>query len=615
MAFCSKCGTQIPEGAKFCPACGTLNEVEPNAFGQNNQNTGINSDAQPVNTAQDNTVQDNTSQVNDVQDNTLQADAVQNDVQPESAQHSSEAVDLQKTQNESADTQEQAGAHIDTGSDVQSDYTNQQAADYNNAQPDYTNQQAAGYNNVQPDYTNQQAAGYNNAQPDYTNQQAAGYNNAQPDYTNQQAAGYNNAQPDYANQQTAGYNGQQGFANQYNGQQPQQKPKGDSAFKKFLHNKKAVGAVIAAVVVIIAAIVAVCIYNNNKKKVNLNDCLDVTFTGYDSFGKAKAEIDYDKLSEAYTKAKGSSKSSSDWSDILSSGTSAYSFYSSIKVKVSPEENLKNGDTVTVTITYDEERAKKAGIKVVAKEQTFTVEGLEQLKELDPFEGLEVEFKGKAPNGRANLTYNGSDGVLSSYRFKADKSSGLSNGDKITVSLTIDDKKAAEAGYKITQTSKEYTVSGLTESVTKCDEISDDSLSKLQKQASDYIDTLGVDESQYSKSENKYEGIYVLSSKKSENNTVYLVYSVTITFVDSAFDPVTVYMPVRFDDVYKDADGKVQCDDSYLNIPGVSVIKGNNGYMATVKGYTDGTKMFSDLITDNKANYNYDVSEGLKQFGN
>ena len=32
------------------------------------------------------------------------------------------------------------------------------------------------------------------------------------------------------------------------------------------------------------------------------------------------------------------------------------------------------------------------------------------------------------------------------------------------------------------------------------------------------------------------------------------------------------------------------------------------------GYTDGAKMFSDLVTANRTDYSYEVSEGLKAFG-
>ena len=34
-----------------------------------------------------------------------------------------------------------------------------------------------------------------------------------------------------------------------------------------------------------------------------------------------------------------------------------------------------------------------------------------------------------------------------------------------------------------------------------------------------------------------------------------------------------------------------------------------------KGYIDGTQMYSDIVTSNRENYTYEVSEGLTEFGN
>lgn len=499
MAFCSKCGTQIPDDAKFCPACGNVNNVVP----QNNSN--------------------------DEQDTTVLSNGQNGNTQQQTQQAES--------QGDSTVTQ------IDFGAQQQA------------------------------------------------------------------------AQPNINAQQPQGYNGQ--YSNQYNGQQPQKnKTSFKEKFNKFLHNKKAVGGVIAALVVIIAVIVGVCIYNYNKKKVNINDCISVEFTGYDTRGKAKVDIDYDKFSDAVAKAKGKSSSSSsyDWDEILE-GVSTYQLKESIEIEVTPNENLKNGDKVTVKITYDNDLAKKAGIRFSAKEQEFTVEGLKEVTMIDPFEHLEVIYSGTAPNGSAKVTYTGGDGVLSSSKFKISQSSKLSNGDKITVTVSMSEDSALAKGYAFTQTSKEYTVSGLKEYVSKCADITGDALASLQKGATDVIDSkFAGNEDKYTKSELKYEGMYILSSKTGNRNRVYLVYSTTITSTDGAFNPINVYYPVRIDSVYKDADGKIQTSDTTYTISGSSTMIDNSGNSRYVLGYTDTSKMFSDVITENKSQFEYDMTEGLKQFG-
>ena len=47
------------------------------------------------------------------------------------------------------------------------------------------------------------------------------------------------------------------------------------------------------------------------------------------------------------------------------------------------------------------------------------------------------------------------------------------------------------------------------------------------------------------------------------------------------------------------------------------ILGNSTFADTwyhTKGYIDGTQMYSDIITSNRANYTYEVSDSLKEFG-
>lgn len=34
----------------------------------------------------------------------------------------------------------------------------------------------------------------------------------------------------------------------------------------------------------------------------------------------------------------------------------------------------------------------------------------------------------------------------------------------------------------------------------------------------------------------------------------------------------------------------------------------------IRGYIDGTEMFNKIVTANRESYRYEVSEGLKQFG-
>ena len=53
MAYCEKCGAQLAEGAKFCPACGAPTEAGPAA--DNTQNVDLGATFQNINNTEDTT--------------------------------------------------------------------------------------------------------------------------------------------------------------------------------------------------------------------------------------------------------------------------------------------------------------------------------------------------------------------------------------------------------------------------------------------------------------------------------------------------------------------------------------------------------------------------------
>lgn len=143
----------------------------------------------------------------------------------------------------------------------------------------------------------------------------------------------------------------------------------------------------------------------------------------------------------------------------------------IKCKIENNKNLKNGDKVKCVVTYDEEYLKQYNIKLKNTEFEVEVKGLDDGKEVDFFDGVEVTFTGIDGNGYANVdTYN----AMYPFSFDYDTSSNLSNGDKfkITARCYYDMHKAGDKywfeyddEYYITadkEQVKEYEVKGLTE---------------------------------------------------------------------------------------------------------------------------------------------------------
>lgn len=138
-------------------------------------------------------------------------------------------------------------------------------------------------------------------------------------------------------------------------------------------------------------------------------------------------------------------------------------------RYAPDNNLSNGDVVTVTPTYDEAKAEKKGFKPVVREVKFTVEGLPEGTPVDLWEWAgELKFGRSNGDGQHHFEFDllpddkqaigfMKDHVYLSY----DKTTGLSNGDVVTVTATYNQEQALVHGYKITsEPTKQFTVSGL-----------------------------------------------------------------------------------------------------------------------------------------------------------
>lgn len=412
----------------------------------------------------------------------------------------------------------------------------------------------------------------------------------------------------------------------YQIQQPSMEPQKSFQVKDFVqkvkNNKKLMIAMIVAVVAIIALVVGLCVMKSMKQRVDINDCVEVEFTGYDSVGIVDVDIDEDKILKAVMNAKG--KSVEDYTldgeyslENMPDALSYYMLADSIEVEVTPNESLKNGDIVTVKITYDEDLEEKLGVNIVAKEETYTVEGLEKVQEIDAFADLTVTFEGIAPNVTVQFDYKGENALLSSYSFSADKESGIAVGDKITVTIDQAADFLLGQGYKLKETSKEYTCESADEYITDSANIADETLSSIQSEAIDHIDAYFAGESNYyTKTDLTYEGCYILTSKNiggwDTDSYVYVVYSTTVKSVEKEFDDTRVYIPVCFTNLMKKADGTQTFDTDYVDLVGSCSL--GDSWFSSIAGYTDTTKMFNDIVVSNKANYTYNVSEELKQFG-
>ena len=113
----------------------------------------------------------------------------------------------------------------------------------------------------------------------------------------------------------------------------------------------------------------------------------------------------------------------------------------------------------------------------------------------------------------------------------------------------------------------------------------------------------------------FKGEYLLTAKEqgrdfAKNNRYFVVFAVNVSSTENNFAPATVYFPVEFSGIVK------LPGDEYMvyekgGIVGHSDFPDSTYY---TDGYLSGATMFSEIVTANREQYKYEVSEGLKEFG-
>lgn len=376
-------------------------------------------------------------------------------------------------------------------------------------------------------------------------------------------------------------------------------------------SKKALIGICGAVVAIIAIIV---IASNAGKTINLNDYVTVEATGYDGYGTASISIDWDAIEKKYGKkiayTSASKKTLGGFSSLM---TPLDTLEASVSVQLDQDRNLSNGDTINYSWSVVDDISKVIKCKLKYKDGTYTVSELEKLDTFDAFADVEVTFSGISPNGQAAITYNGSD--LSSYDFRCDKTSGLKNDDKITVSLSNTDMEdyATILGKIPAATSKIYTVSGLQEYVTSYADITDTFIENTKKEAEDTIYSYAA--SHFSKTSAlnnlEYAG-YIYNCLKDDrglnsvHNALYLIYKGDVSNSEGAFSTTKVYFPVQFANILKAEDDCSFTDNN--GIKGHSPL--DSGWDST-DGYTNPLTCYTEIVESNRDDYTSECGDGFE----
>jgi len=325
-------------------------------------------------------------------------------------------------------------------------------------------------------------------------------------------------------------------------------------------------------------------------KVELAPYLSVSYTGYNGNGTAHADFDFAEFEYGIM---------SQWKDKdkMEKLMELTAVETTITYAADVSEKLSNGDSITVTIDLNEEKAKEYGYAFTGLEKKFTVEGLPEPIEIDPFvedifgsgKLVDVTLEGIDPfvclflrNGA------GLSDPVGHITYQADKDWNLKNDEVITITASMD-AKYQQQGYLLTRTETTIPVTGFDRYASDPSDLTGDVLQSISDRAyQECVNGASVDI--YDGSSNmtpwgaSFENIRVAdTSLLAVNNQMDMEYSFllvpvykTITTdewydmdadenITKTWENVVGYY--KFTDVIVHADGSVTYNDSYVEMNG------------------------------------------------
>lgn len=363
-------------------------------------------------------------------------------------------------------------------------------------------------------------------------------------------------------------------------------------------------------------IILICVMANASSTINLDNYVIIEATGYNGYGTVKASIDWNAIEEKYgDKISYTSKAREEYGVFLDYITPVETAKDCINVKFNKTDNLSNGDKIEYTWKIDEDLTKYIKCKVKFENGIYTVSDLEEVGKFNPFADLNVSFEGIAPSGKMSYDYAGEP--LGYYDFSCSATSGLSNGDIVTISINNTDMEyyAQQYGMVPEKLEQEYVVNGLDEYVNSYSKISSDFISGLKGEAEDTIYAYAAKNynSAMSLTDLRYSG-YIFNFIQDINgyfnsyNNIYLIYSGTVSSSNGKFSTTKVYFPVRFANILSGETGF-----SYDYNGGIVGYSQFDNLLYGTNGYINPLACYIEIAEENADSYVEEAGDGFEEY--
>lgn len=214
--------------------------------------------------------------------------------------------------------------------------------------------------------------------------------------------------------------------------------------KKFVLDRKKL--IVICFFIVFLIVVLVSYFLSASKKIDLSSYTIIKTDGLDTQGEAFCNVDQESLISTLVQQNIDS-------------FRANAFAQSVEGTLNKNTEIKNGDKLTESITYDSTLAEQLHLKIKGASKSITVSGLTKGKIIDAFKDVTVSFSGTSPDGNVSVINKSKDPFISSIEFSTSKKF-FANGDTVTVTANYDPQEAVKQKVIVNSDEKDFKVSGL-----------------------------------------------------------------------------------------------------------------------------------------------------------
>ena len=242
-----------------------------------------------------------------------------------------------------------------------------------------------------------------------------------------------------------------------------------NAMIKRLKRRRAIvlSATIAIFLLLIAGLTmgGILIYKNaTLTKIDLRDYTNLTYSGYNEEGTLHAEIKSDGLYDE--------------------------FFDTVKIKITPNGSLCNGEEVELIYTYDEELAKEQKLWVSGTEKIVNMHGVPDAIEIsyeELFKNASITWEGISPEVVVTVANTSQEEFLKTIQFQiAGGKEFFAKGDTVIVEAIFDEEQAKKKGYVIEPGEKGYqaevVIDNVDEYLTDASDLTAEDMKQLDQNA-------------------------------------------------------------------------------------------------------------------------------------